>query len=137
MTSYTYDERHKVALAVRGDPNDTLIHQSRDGFEYMTYHEAAYRFWDICRKINSAGVVSSFMDIKYSTRIVLAELIDIPTCHNMSGSKDVFQCSECKCKAELTEDICNEYGETCSVPFIPSFCPNCGRKVVNEKEDNQ
>lgn len=134
-TEYSYDDRHKVALAVRGDPNQTLIPQSREGFEYMTFHEAAYRFWDICRSINSTGI-ESFMTIKYDTRIVLAGLIDIPTCHNVSEDKDVFQCSECKCKAELTEDICNEYGEACSMPFMPSFCPNCGRKVTSEEDDD-
>ena len=42
-------ERRKVASALRGDPNDTLIPQSRDGFDGMTYHEAAFRFWNMCR----------------------------------------------------------------------------------------
>lgn len=59
----------------------------------------------------------------------LADLID-PTCRNVSGHQDVFECSECRCKVELTTEICNEHGEPFSVPLMPSFCPNCGARVV-------
>lgn len=60
----------------------------------------------------------------------LADLIDRPTCRNVSGCQDVFECSECRCKAELTSEVCNEYGEPFSVYFIPAYCPNCGAEVV-------
>lgn len=65
-------ERREVASALRGDPRDMLIPQSRDGFEGMTYHEAAYRFWDMCRRVRSVADV----DIAYSTASVLADLIE-------------------------------------------------------------
>lgn len=68
----TDNQRREVASALRGDPNDTLIPQSRDGFEGMTYHEAAFRFWNMCRRVRSASNV----DIAYSTTSVLADLID-------------------------------------------------------------
>ena len=58
-----------------------------------------------------------------------ADLIDIPTCRNVSGYQDVFECSECRCKVELISEVCNEHGEPFSTPFMPSFCPRCGAKV--------
>lgn len=58
----------------------------------------------------------------------LADLIDRPTCRNVSGYKDVFMCSECRCKVEIVREECNEYGEFYT-PFMPSFCPSCGAEV--------
>lgn len=60
----------------------------------------------------------------------LADLIDRPTCRNVSGFKDTFECSECRCKVELIAEVCNEYGEPFGVPLMPSWCPNCGAEVV-------
>lgn len=60
----------------------------------------------------------------------LADLIDRPTCHNVTGYQDVFDCSECRCRVvQLIAEVCNEYGEPFSVPLMPSYCPNCGAKV--------
>ena len=62
----------------------------------------------------------------------VADLID-PTCKNVSGYQDVFECSECRCKVELTAEVCNEYGEPFSVSFTPSFCPDCGAVVMDDE----
>ena len=71
----TNDERREVARRLRGDPCDTLI-PYRTGIHFgMGCHEAANRFWDMCERIKSAGDY----DIAYSTRSVLADLIE-PTC---------------------------------------------------------
>lgn len=59
----------------------------------------------------------------------LIELIDRPTCKNAKLYKDVFECSECHCSLELITEVCNEYGEPFSVPFMPTFCPGCGAEV--------
>lgn len=61
---------------------------------------------------------------------LFAGLIDRPTCENTSGYCDVFECSECHCNVEITREYRSEYGGTFSVPFIPSYCPNCGAEVV-------
>lgn len=61
----------------------------------------------------------------------VADLIDRPTCRNVSGYKDKFECSECHCKAELITEVCNEYGEPFHVPLEPGYCPNCGAEVVS------
>lgn len=60
----------------------------------------------------------------------LADLIDRPTCKNAKLYKDVFECSECHCSLELITEVCNEYGEPFSVPFMPRYCPACGAEVV-------
>ena len=60
----------------------------------------------------------------------LADLIDRPTCRNVSEHQDVFTCSECRCKVEIIGEECNEYGECFCAPFMPRFCPSCGKEVV-------
>lgn len=68
----TNEERREVARRLRGDPYDTLI-PYRTGIHFgMDCHEAANRFWDMCERIKSAGDY----DIAYSTRYVLADLIE-------------------------------------------------------------
>ena len=68
----------------------------------------------------------------YYIRIVeqLAELIDRPTCRNVSGCKDTFECSECRLKVDVVGEEGNEYGDVFSTPFMPRYCPNCGKEVV-------
>lgn len=112
----TSDERREVASALRGDPNDTIIPQSRDGFEGMTYHEAAYRFWDICRRVRDAADV----DIDYSTTSVLADLID-PTCEVNDDNR----------WASDFDYVCRACGEHFSTCGKPKFCPGCGARVVS------
>lgn len=63
----------------------------------------------------------------------LADLIDRPTCRNISGYQDVFECSECRCRVELITEVCNEHGEPFSVSLMPSFCPNCGAVVMDNE----
>lgn len=74
-TRHDDDERREVARRLRGDPCGTLI-PYRTGIHFgMGCHEAANRFWDMCERIKSAGDY----DIAYSTRSVLADLIEPPT----------------------------------------------------------
>lgn len=121
MTAPTSDERREVASALRGDPNDTLIPQSRDGFEGMTYREAAYRFWDMCRRVRDAANV----DIAYSTTSVLADLID-PTCHLVGTTLQTWTDGT---RAFYHELSC---GHTCETVWAkpPAFCNECGARVV-------
>lgn len=118
-------DRRKVARALRGDPNDTLIPQVRDGFERMTYHEAAYRFWHMCRRIRSAADI----DIAHSTTSWLAKLID-PTCHVVDTATSwplhgpqIF----------IYELSC---GHTCytDCPEPPEYCDQCGARVVTDDD---
>lgn len=63
-----------------------------------------------------------------------ADLIDRPTCKNADSHYDVFECSECRCKAEVISECGNEYGELFHVPYMPSYCPACGAKVEGVEE---
>lgn len=116
------DERREVARALLGDPIITTIEQKRDGFEGMTYHEAAYRFWDMCRRVRSA----TNADIANSTCSVLADLID-PTCHVVhsdTAADDELVCSECG--AHLGA-VLPSIGAV-----LPHYCPGCGARVVDD-----
>lgn len=94
----------------------------------------AYRHVDVLDVIaNSIGVdiVGKFYyEAEKEICAALADLIDRPTCRNVSGYQDVFECSECRCRAELMAEACNEYGEPFDVSLMPSWCPNCGAEVV-------
>jgi DNA-directed RNA polymerase subunit RPC12/RpoP len=120
-------ERQAVAKALLGDPMMTAIPQTRDGFEGMTYHEAAYRFWDMCRRVKSVANV----DIANSTTSVLAELID-PTCHCERDN----DCDEPIYGRWWKCDRCGErfiYGRGA----IPLYCPHCGARVLMKGESNE
>ena len=109
------DQRREVASALRGDPNDTLIPQSRDGFENMTYHEAAFRFWNMCRRVRSVSNV----DIAYSTTSVLADLIDRPMARRTKLDKyGRMCCPNCGC-----DDWCITDGS--------HYCPDCGIELID------
>ena len=112
---------------MRGDPNDTLIPQSRDGFEGMTYHEAAFRFWNMCRRVRSASNV----DIAYSTTNVLADLID-PTCHLASTASEEGLYGPTIFGHKLS------CGHTCDsgYPEPPAYCSEYGCRVVEKGGDN-
>lgn len=86
--------------------------------------------------IRDLGISSGIYDdcCKSEEVLAVADLIDRPTCRNVSGCQDTFKCSECRCKVELIAEVCNEYGEPLGVPLMPSWCPNCGA-MVTEKED--
>lgn len=108
------------------------------------------------RSYGTPGAVGSFVDIDdlltelldrrvYDSQkaidsveaLDIADLIDRPTCRNVSGYKDVFECSKCRCKVELITEVCNEHGEPFHVPLMPSFCPNCGSEVVDDGAEPQ
>jgi hypothetical protein len=50
-------------------------------------------------------------------------------------SADVFICEKCNTHIEGYVQI-NEDSEHIVSAFRPKFCPNCGRKVLNEKGGN-
>lgn len=65
---------------------------------------------------------------------LLADLIDRPTCRNVSGHRDEFECSECCCKVESLTEVCNERGEIFRVPFMPKCCPVHSAEVVADAQ---
>jgi len=63
----------------------------------------------------------------------LADLVDRPTCSNVSEFDDAFVCGECRAEAMLiAKSSSNEYSEVFNAPFQPRYCPNCGREVCYE-----
>lgn len=62
------------------------------------------------------------------------------TCTNLSeyNSMDVFKCSNCG--IELGEyrqfEIDEDYGDRYGHQYKPKYCPNCGRKIVEENKND-
>lgn len=90
-------------------------------------HRAA---WDVVLELSYIDVFGDRFRMNKEFTLFLADLIDRPTCKNAKLYKDVFECSECHCSLELITEVCNEYGEPFSVPFMPRYCPSCGAEVV-------
>lgn len=110
----TNEERQEVAARLRGDPYDTLI-PYRTGIHFgMGCHEAANRFWDMCERIKSAGDY----DIAYSTRYVLADLIE-PEPERKAKSKpfpiekDTGYFDTTKCECGYLNDVSATYCGQC------------------------
>lgn len=82
--------------------------------------------------IRDLGISSGIYDdcCKSEDVLAVADLIDRPTCRNVSGCQDAFECSECGYKIGLIADIRNEHGELLHIPLMPSRCPNCVAEVV-------
>lgn len=106
----TSDERREVACRLRTEVSEG------ECIDYAVF-----------RIINDVLGVNGAWGAKAAR--ILADLID-PTCRNVSGCKDTFECSKCRCKVELITEVCNEYGEPFHVPLVPSYCPNCRARVV-------
>lgn len=63
--------------------------------------------------------------------LIVADLIDRPTCHDATNNFYEFVCSKCGCSL----DISNDFEPTLWVDgkaTVPSYCPNCGAEVVDE-----
>ena len=119
----TSDKRREVAAKLRAEAESWRCYRGEDNAFCMNDH------------VFTEAVLEDFgfddMDMPdYEVFDQMADLIDRPTCRNVSGYQDVFECSECRCRVELITEVCNEHGEPFSVPLIPSWCPNCGAEVV-------
>ena len=53
------------------------------------------------------------------------------TCHD-KGNIERFICSECGCRLDLQDDDWEATMWLDEAAMVPNFCPNCGRKVVDE-----
>ncbi len=128
------DKRREVAQALRNNLKYMLRKHEWYGEDLNSNAcgNAAYR--NIAASVEDCG---NLIDGNYIHIVeTLADIIDRPTCRNVSGCQDTFECSECRCRAELVTEVCNEYGEPFHVPLMPSFCPNCGAMVTEKEEDN-
>lgn len=84
----------------------------------------------IARMVKGSDTVTA-LDVCLLPKL-LADLIDHPTCRNVSGHRDEFECSECRCKVESLTEVRNERGEIFHVPFMPEYCPGCSAEVVED-----
>ena len=107
-------ERREVAARLRAG-------HRRDGESQVTF---------IARMVKESDRVTVVDVLRLPE--TLADFIDRPTCRNVSGHRDTFECSECRCKLELTAEVCNERGEIFRVPFMPKYCPSCEAEVVED-----
>ena len=128
------EKRREVAQALRNNLKYMLRKEEWYGkdLDPNSCGNAAYR--NIAASVEDCG---NLIDGNYIHIVELVtDLIDRQTCRNVSGCQDVFECSECRCRAELVTEVRNEHGDPFHVPLMPSFCPNCGAMVVEKEEDN-
>lgn len=121
----TNDERREVAAALRDLAAVTAhIHLTDSNFVSLLcgiIFDGAE--WDINDR-NPEGLIINR----------LADLIELEerTCRNVDGMEWDFKCSECGCEL----DVAGREGDVTmwlnGSPMEPSFCPNCGAKVVSE-----
>ena len=124
----TSKERRNIVELMRGEAADfRRLGEEHGDVWTVDLGDVPAIFQDITHYVGLDGVVRA--DALFDR---LAELIDRPTCRNMSGYQDVFECSECRCRVELITEVCNEYGEPFSVSLMPSFCPDCGAVVTDD-----
>ena len=123
----TSKERRNIVELMRGEAADfrRLGEEHGDAWT-VDLGDVPAIFQDITHYVGLDGVVRA--DALFDR---LADLIDRPTCKNVSEYQDVFDCSECWCRVELVTEGWDEHGEPCYAPLMPSFCPNCGA-VVDE-----
>ena len=114
----TSDERHEVAERLREDAG--------------------------CSEGSPREVVESYLGLEYDGEDVLeesyksesllhlADLID-PTCHDtLPATWDTFECSECGTQWAVSPVYIGPDGTTEHDMEKPSYCPNCGARLVDE-----
>lgn len=123
-------QRREVAARLRNN----LVYM-RDNREFYEYDLDAVECGNKTYR-NIACSVERLANFEHGNYIhvceTLADLIDRPTCRNVSGHRDEFECSECRCKVELLTEVRNERGEIFRVPFMPKYCPGCSAEVVED-----
>lgn len=119
MRAISDTERREVAEKLRSE-SETW----RDTFPSATIEEEAF----------GAAIMSDLMVFVgledespvHAIYARLADLIDLPTCHDVSSFNDVFKCSEC---GVSLDDLTAEVG---SADFMPLYCPACGAEVIDD-----
>lgn len=111
----TNDERREVAARLRE-------------FEQL---RAAFKDSSICAFSDALGV--GYMDWEH----ICARLADLMepeerTCHDVSFDSREFVCSWCGCHIDVLGIESEPTMWLGGSPIEPSFCPNCGAKVVGE-----
>lgn len=113
MNKVSDQERRKIAVRLRENNN---------------WRKAKRALW------NALGIypdiiesLSSYDYLEHNGKKLfnrIADLIDRPTCRNVSGDQNRFECSECGFEMPIWD------GDGGWMAFY--FCPNCGAEVVSE-----
>lgn len=103
MTMTSDEERREVAERLRMCARET--NGTRDFAMYLSYWVGID---DVADSEGKHFSVAADRRCAERTLEKLADLIDRPTCRNVSGCQDVFECSECRCRVELITEVCNE-----------------------------
>lgn len=116
MRMISNEERREVAQSMRDEADNwrhSVIGQS------VNLDDVPAMWRDMMRRIGFEGVQPASC-LYYA----LADLIDAPSCCNVSDHDGVFECSECGQKMPTFD------GDSDWIPV--SYCPVCGRKVVRD-----
>lgn len=110
----TNDERRKIAETLRSGVGTT---------DYMS--DGVFIKWLF-------GVISRSCDSHILDS--LADLIEPEerTCRDVTDYPDGFECSECGCLLDVYGLESEPTMWVKGMPIAPSFCPNCGARVIRE-----
>lgn len=126
----TDEERNEVARRLReldmsdlGDDRGIIDTPEESGALFALMLEAANDYRPGLHYATSHFVAKDAVEL-------FADLIDRPTCENVSGHGDVFLCSACGARLEIIAENGNEHGDVFHTPLQPRYCPMCGRGLV-------
>ena len=107
------------------------------GVEYTFDHGYREFFWDFgesgrarASAIGTKGLVQMIVTGITPAQAIAATL-GTGTCHD-KGNIERFICSECGCRLDLQDDDWEATMWLDGAAMVPNFCPNCGRRVVDE-----
>lgn len=128
-------QRHAVAENLRhlDDEACALVDEWMHRFTNDELARNAMLNIGLCMAMYEAGLETKTMGDFWD---LLADLIDPPTCRNVSGCCGVFECSECGYRVDMVAEAWDGSDEPLYVTLAPSRCPNCGAKVTEKEEDD-
>lgn len=85
------------------------------------------------RYLNPVSAIRSKVDVIWEETLSMAAMLGSGTCVNDGSEKD-FACSSCGASLyiENNDGYTMVLADYKTIVTMPNFCPNCGRKVVNE-----
>lgn len=111
MSNITNQQRREVAARLRAEDKPALHENQQFMNVFEDFVAETTDIWDYRETRATPEGFNAYCDL-------LADLIDRPTCRDVSDNDEFFVCSVCGADADLSEFE------------IGNYCANCGAEVV-------